>query len=294
MSTDLITQLKNEIATIGGGVDEDTRAVAGSGATSKRISIEGGVFRKIVNGKEVGAIEDRHMNVIFVKLAHNPNRIYYKDAYKRGVKVAPTCWSSDSKVPDADVQSPMASRCEECPMSVKGSGSNGMGTACRLSWRTAVVLPNDPSGDIMQLTLPAASCFGKENAGRYPFRPYVQMLAANNISVGRVITRMQFDTNSSAPKLVFAPVGAVPPEHVPMVLDQAKTQAAEQAVKLTIYIPKEEGEAAEAAAPVPQIEASVPADTPEPKLRESKKAEAAAAPQANLADVMSKWAGKKG
>ena len=183
MSNDIIANLKNELAQIQGGVDEDTRAVAGGGGSlSKRISIKGGVFRKMAGGKEIGSIEDRHMNVIFVKMAHAPSRTYYTGAYKEGEKIAPVCWSSDSKVPDPEVKNPQASNCDKCQWSVKGSGQGGSGTACRLSWRTAVVLPQDPGGDVMQLVLPATSCFGKEEAGKWPFRPYVQMLANNNIS----------------------------------------------------------------------------------------------------------------
>ena len=105
MSNDIIASLKSELAQIQGGVDEDTLAVAGGGlGGSKRISIKGGVFRKMAGGKEVGTIEDRHMNVIFVKMAHAAARTYYSGTYKEGEKASPTCWSSDGKTPDAEVK----------------------------------------------------------------------------------------------------------------------------------------------------------------------------------------------
>ena len=281
MSNDIITSLKNELAQIPGGVDDDTRAVAGgSGNASKRISIKGGVFRKMAGGKEIGSIEDRHMNVIFVKMAHAPSRTYYTGAYKEGEKVAPVCWSTDSKAPDIEVKNPQASACDKCQWSVKGSGQGGSGSACRISWRTAVVLPQDPGGDIMQLVLPATSCFGKEEAGKWPFRPYVQMLANNNISAGRVVTKMQFDTKSPVPKLLFSPVGVVPEDDAKIVQRQKEAKAAENAVKLTVY-QQDEGEEALPAAPV--------AD--EPVVRETKKTEAA--PAADVSDVIKKWS-KKG
>jgi hypothetical protein len=230
-------------------------------------------------GKEIGSIEDRHMNVIFVKMAHTASRTYYTGAYKEGEKLAPVCWSSDGKVPDAEVKSPVASRCEECPMSVKGSHSTGTGSACRLSWRTAVVLPNNPEGDVMQLVLPATSCFGKEEAGKFPFRPYIQMLANNNISAGRVITKMQFDTKSPVPKLLFSPVGVVPEADVATVQEQKNSKAAENAVKLTVF-QQDEGEGV--------TEVAAPA---EPVVRETKKQDAA--PAADVSDVIKKWS-KKG
>jgi hypothetical protein len=281
MSNDIIASLKSELANVQVGVDDDTRAVAGGGGNlSKRISIKGGVFRKMAGGKEIGSIEDRHMNVIFVKMAHNPARTYYTGAYKEGEKIAPVCWSSDSKTPDPEVKTPQAASCDSCQWSIKGSGQGGGGSACRLSWRTAVVLPQDPGGDVMQLVLPATSCFGKEEAGKWPFRPYIQMLANNNISAGRVITRMQFDTKSPVPKLLFSPAAVVPEEDVETVQRQKETKAAESAVKLTVY-QQDEGDASQGSAALV-----------EPVIRETKKAEEAA-PAADVSDVIKKWS-KKG
>jgi len=294
MSNEMILQLKNQLAEMGGGVDEDTRAVAGNGGTNKRISIDGGVFRKFVGGKEMGAIEDRHMNIIFVKLAHSPTRMYYADAYKKGVKVSPVCWASEAKAPDPDCPSPQAKSCDVCPMSAKGSSPMGVGSACRLSWRTAVVLPNDPGGDVMQLVLPATSCFGEESTGRWPFRPYVQMLASNNISVGRVVTKMQFDTQSSVPKLLFSPIGPVDAQEVNTILTQAKSSSAEAAVKLRVYIPNEtSAPVVTAAAPVaPAVEEEEEdGEETSPKLRESSK-KTETPPTPDLANVMAKWAKK--
>ena len=284
MSNDIIASLKSELATIPRGVDDDTRAVAGSGGNfAKRISIKGGVFRKMAGGKEIGAIEDRHMNVIFVRMAHTASRQYYSGAYKEGEKIAPACWSTDSKVPDKEVKSPQAEACDKCPWSVKGSGQGGSGTACRLSWRTAVVLPNDPSGDVMQLVLPATSCFGKEEGGKWPFRPYIQKLADNDISAGRVITKMQFDTKSPVPKLLFSPIGVVPEADIDTIMKQRESAAAETAIKLSVF-QTDEG----------QVNGPIvtgPAALEEPKLRESKKA-SDAAPAGDVTDVVKKWAKK--
>jgi len=284
MSNDIIASLKSELANIQTGVDDDTRAVAGGGASSKRISIKGGVFRKMAGGKEIGSIEDRHMNVIFVKMAHNASRTYYTGAYKEGEKIAPVCWSSDSKTPDPEVKTPQASSCDSCQWSVKGSGQGGSGAACRLSWRTAVVLPQDPGGDVMQLVLPATSCFGKEEGGKYPFRPYIQMLANNNISAGRVVTKMQFDTKSPVPKLLFSPVAVVPEADVETVQRQRETKAAEGAIKLTVY---QQDEAEVTEGPI----VTGPAAMNEPVVRDTRKADDAA-PAADVSDVIKKWSKK--
>lgn len=285
MSNDIIVSLKNQIATVKTGLDDDTRAVAGGSAGGmKRISIKGGVFRKMAGGKEVASIEDRHMNVIFVKMAHTASRTYYSGAYKEGEKVAPVCWSSDSKTPDLEVKQPQAKSCDSCQWSVKGSGQGGSGTACRLSWRTAVVLPNNPGGDVMQLVLPATSCFGKEDNGKWPFRPYIQMLASNDISAGRVVTKMQFDTKSPVPKLLFSPIAAVEAEDVDAIVRQRDSSVAEAAVKLTVY---QADEGVDTTGPI----VTGPAALEEPKLREpAKKAEATAT--GDVTDVVKKWAKK--
>jgi hypothetical protein len=283
MSKDIMASIQSQLANIEYGLDEDTKAIAGGSTTgNKRISIKGGVFRKMAGGKEVGAIEDRHMNVIFVKMAHNPSRTYYTGAFKEGEKISPACWSSDSKVPDPEVKNPQASSCDKCQWSVKGSGQGGTGTACRLSWRTAVVLPNDPNGDIMQLVLPATSAFGDEDNGRWPFRAYVKMLANHNISAGRVVTKMQFDTKATAPRVLFSPVSGVPAEIVEVLAAQAKKPAAENAVKLTVY-QQDEGEAPAAVAVGSVTAVTEPVVTSKPKKP---------AQSADVADVLKEWTKK--
>lgn len=276
--------MANELATILGssdivGLDDDTLAVAGASVRSnKRISIEGRVFRKIVGGKEQSVNTNNEMPIIFVKMAHDASRTFYKSTYKKGVKIAPACWSSDSKTPDADVTNPPASSCAECPNSVKGSGQGGQGTACRLSWRTAVVLPGDPGGDVYQLVLPATSAFGKEENGRWPFRPYIQMLANNNVSAGRVVTKMQFDINSPVPRLLFSPEAAVPAEIRDIIARQGKSPAAEAAVKLTVY--KADAEGAEPEQP----------DDKEPVVRETRRKGAETAE--DVSEIVKKWSKK--
>lgn len=295
MSNELSVILQNNPALIQTGLDADTLAVAGGAVnTSKRISIKGGVFRKYAGGKEVGAIEDRHMNVIIVKMAHNASRMYYASSYKDGEKIVPTCWSSDSRTPDADVKNPPASSCDQCPYSVKNSVA-GNGSACRLSWRTAVVLPDQPDGDVMQLVLPSTSCWQKEDNGKWGFRPYVQMLANNNVSASRIITKMQFDTKSPTPKVLFSPIGAVPPEQYAIIEKQAKSQAAESAVKLTVY----QGEQTEGEAPAqPQVVAPTPtqaqSDVAEPLLREQPTVTptAPAVNTSGVGDIVKKWSVK--
>jgi hypothetical protein len=285
MSNELSVILQSNPSLVGTGLDEDTLAVAGGGAVAsgnKRISIAGGVFRKMANGKEVGTIEDRHMNIIFVKMAHDPSRAFYAEAYKEGEKVSPTCWSSDAKKPDVDVKSPCASSCDQCDNSAKGSGNGGTGTSCRLSWRTAVVLPNDPSGDVMQLVIPATSAFGKEDNGRWPFKAYINMLAQNNVSAGRVVTKMQFDTKTKYAKVLFSAAAAVDESDYEVIKAQGKSAVAENAVKLTVF--KQDGGVSEAPA-LASPEATEPVKR-ESTTKPTEKADG------DVADIVKKWSKK--
>jgi hypothetical protein len=278
MSNELATLIANNPALIQTGLDADTLAVAGAGANqTKRLSIKGGVFRKMSGGKEVGSIEDRHMNIIFVKMAHAASRQCYEGTYVEGQASSPVCWSNDSVKPDADVEHPCAPTCDVCPNSAKGSNDSGVGAKCKLSWRTAVVLPQDPSGDVLEFVIPAASSFGKEENGRWPFKSYVSMLASNNIAAGRVVTKVQFDTKVQFPKVLFSPAGAVDQADYDTVTRQGKSQAAESAVKLSIYKKKEDGAAA------PEVS--------EPTVRESTK-RATSEKATDATDVIKKWTKK--
>jgi len=273
MSNELAVVLQ-KASLVAKGLDDDTKAVAG-GMQNFRISIAGGTFRMIVNGKEQASIEDRSMNVVFVKMSHNPSRTYYEGAYKEGQKSSPICWSSDSKTPDPEVKNPVSAVCATCPNAVKGSGQSGVGAACRMSWRTAVVLPQQLDGPVYQLVIPATSSFGEEENGRWPFRPYIQMLASHNVSAGAVLTKMQFDTKAKVPRVLFSPVGAVDTEDLEAIRKQSQNPSALNAVKMTVYQSD-------------KIE-----DEEEPVKRESdKRAQVQATSDGTASDLVKKWAKK--
>jgi hypothetical protein len=141
----------------------------------------------------------------------------------------------------------------------------------------------------MQLVLPATSSFGKEDNGRFPFRPYIQHLASHNVSAGRVITKMAFDTKSPTPKVLFSPAGKVPDEDLPTIAQQAKSVAAETAVKMNVFQSDNSGET-EVARPQSARQEVEEGDMPEPIKRESTKA--APSDEKDISDVVKKWSKK--
>ena len=210
------------------------RALTGggaAGATGKRISIKGGVFRLIDGGKELAAIDERHLDVVIIKAAPEVSRQFYAAAYNADTVSAPDCTSNDGKTPDASSKNKQAETCMACAQNQAGSGQ-GNSRACRYLQRMAVVLANDIEGSVMQLTLPATSIFGKEQGDKRALQAYARYLAAQNPPVNpeQIVTRMKFDTTSEAPKLLFAATRWLTDDEYDTVQTQAETDDAKKAV----------------------------------------------------------------
>lgn len=234
--------MSNELAMLDSGLpaylkelelDDITKSLMGGGSSVKRISIKGGVWRMMVNGKEIAKNEERSMNVVIVNAAPKTSRTFYAGVYKEGEVSAPDCWSAEGDVPDAKAQNPQAKRCVDCPQNVKGSGQ-GESRACRFNQRLAVVLANDINGDIFQLTLPGQSIFGEGAPGKWPLQTYAKMIGSKGIPISTVVTEMRFDTDSATPKLTFKPVKVLERADALAAIEQGKTEAAIKAITMTV------------------------------------------------------------
>jgi hypothetical protein len=201
----------------------------------KRVSIKGGVFRLLASGKEIASIEDRHLDVIIVKAAPKVSRIFYAGGYdKDAAAAAPDCTSADGEKPDAGVKNKQSSSCTTCPQNIAGSG-NGQSRACRYQQRLAVVLANNPDGDVLQVTLPATSIFGKEDGDKRPLQAYARYMAAQTppVNLDAIVTRMKFDTKAESPKLFFSPMRWLTDDEYESAQEQSKSKDAEKAVAVT-------------------------------------------------------------
>ena len=305
-------------------LSDTAKALTGGGAglSTKRISIKGGVFRLVAGGKEITSIEDRHLDVIIVRAAPKVSRIFYAGAYNADAIVRPDCWSNDGEKPDASITAPQGATCMGCPQNEAGSG-NGNSRACRFQQRLAVVLANNPEGDVLQLTLPATSIFGKEDGDKRPLQAYARFLAAQTPPVNpeQIVTRMKFDTKAEAPKLFFAPTRWLTDDEYPIAVSQGDSDDAKKAVTLTVAqadgvkappmtipgaapkpVAKPMGEmmdeddtaamaAVKAAKPKAKAKAEPVAEAEdEPEVRkETAKAAAVPAKKSKLADIVSDW-----
>lgn len=236
--------MSNELAILDAGLpsylkelelDDVTKSLMSSGGGGmKRISIKGGVWRMMVNGKEVAKNEERSMNVVIVNAAPKVSRTFYMKQYTEGGEVtAPDCWSADGEVPDAKAANPQAKRCVDCPQNIKGSGQ-GDSRACKHNKRIAVVLANDIKGDVFQLTLPGQSIFGEGSHGKWPLQTYANMIASKGIPITAIVTEMRFDTDSATPKLTFKPLRVLDAAEHQTAIEQGKTEAARRAVTMTV------------------------------------------------------------
>jgi hypothetical protein len=268
-------------------LDATTKALMGGGSSTKRLSIKGGVFRMIVSGEEVARNEERAMNVVIVAAAPKTSRTFYEGVYEEGVKAAPVCWSADGDKPDSAVKSPQASSCATCPKNVKGSG-NGDSRACRYSHRLAVVLENDIEGAVYQLTLPAASVFGKGENGKWPLQTYAQMVASKGVPITSVVTEMRFDTSAQSPKLTFKPVRFLETDEFMAAVEQGKSPDASRAIAMTVYqMDETKQETTKPVKAAPAVEEDD--EDVAPKKISTKKVQEEPAPKAKISSILSEW-----
>ena len=297
------------------GLSETAKALAGgSGGGGKRISIKGGVFRLLSNGKEVASIEDRHLDVVIVKAAPKVSRVFYAKTYDSDAVTGPDCWSPDGEAPSPDSANKQASRCSECPQNIAGSGQ-GNSRACRYQHRLAVVLADSVEGDVLQLALPATSIFGDAQGDNRPLQEYARWLAAQDISPETVVTRMKFDTKSESPKLFFKAMRWLSDDEYATVEIKGESPDAKKAITMTVAKmdnvapaklegkppvkalakPEVQEEEEEAPAPAPKVKkAAKPAPAPaeevdEPEVRTAPPKKPVVAEKTALASMVSEW-----
>jgi len=273
-----------------GGLDETTKALmgnAGSGVTSKRISIKGSVFRMMVGGKEVAQNEDRAMPVVIVAASPYNSRTFYDSNFSEEATIkTPTCFSDDGIIPNKKSLEAQSVTCAKCPQNVDGSNPSGKGRACRFSRKLAVVLENDQTGDIFQITLPAQSIFGKPENGKMPLESYVRLLGGNNVPVTSVVTEMRFDTASATPKLTFKALRYL--EEDEFVNSQKKGKSPEAKAAIGSITTAVEADAPKLSAPKEPTPPAVEKAVEEEPVKRPKKTEAETPKDIN--EVLDDWA----
>lgn len=175
---------------------------------------------QIVEGETVLAEVPAGNTIPVVVVGASPvSRSYYKNNYTAGEASMPDCRSYDGVTPDANVQNPVSSRCDTCPMNAKGSSANQAGgRACRFRQNLAVISPNMPD-KLLRLPISATSIFPKDDYDGYQaFRPFVAKLRANKLQPFHVITDVRQNPKSEQTHTVFQPTGYVTQELLDAVM----------------------------------------------------------------------------
>ncbi len=283
------TQMPAEYKALLAQIDPVTSLAGGDFGSSRRISIKGGVFREIINGKEVGQFDGRTLNVVILN-ASPVTRTFYEGTYDDANPTPPACWSADSStgVPASDVpdETRQASRCADCPQNIKGSGQ-GDSRACRFQQRIAVILEEDIGKEmIYQLQIPATSLFGDAVNGQMPLQSYARFLQGHNTPCISVISTMKFDTSVATPKLTFTASRPLAIEELKSVIGLQKHADTMKAIEFTVA--KMDGVqkvAVQAAKPAPATQVAQPqaAATPAPAAQAAPATRRSRAPAAQAA-----------
>jgi hypothetical protein len=274
-------------------LDDFTKAFAKSGGSVKRITLRGRVFRLIDGGKEIAKNTDPYMDVVIVNGSKTVQKTWYAGEYNPDETSIPDCWSSDGERPDADATNPQGNRCKECEKAIKGSGGAGR-AACRYSMRLAVVLRNNPAGDIYQLILPQKSMFGQGNVESMPFLQYAKYVGQSGYNLNMLTTRLTFDTDSDFPKLVFTNAEFLDKETYSTCVEQGKSQIAINASKLS-FTKKAEPQMPKLVAPAGSAAAAIKTEeveeVAEPVVRDEKRKKVNIVPKQNqnLASMVDEW-----
>ena len=273
--------------------------MGGSGITSRRIRISNGrVFKKVVNGEEIGKAVDKQLDVIIVDWLLDPSRKFYVGAYDKNAKAKlPDCWSNDGVKPEATAKVPQAKTCMECPKNVKGSAP-GNKKACRYERRLAVLVAGDSSGDIYQITIPGASLFSDIGGNVYGFENYKKFLLANKAAPDTVVTSIIYDTEVDTAKVGFKAASHLLASQVALVDVAQKDPSTDRYLKLTaaavdgakaIAAPEPVAAIAPATASVNPFGDDDDVDEEEAPVKRAAKKETPAAPKAELNEVLGDW-----
>jgi hypothetical protein len=262
-----------------------------------------GIFRKIINGEQVGDPIRDSFNAIIVGMLNEVSRVFYEEKYDPNKDAtAPNCFSNSGSKPEPDVSDPQHSNCADCPQNIKGSGENG-GKACRYQRRIAILLEGDTSGDVYQFSIPAKSLFGKGSGNVHPFESYFKYLVMNREAPDTVVTTISYDINADGMELLFSPTRQLTDAELDLVEFAQANPETQRYTRITVAqadgvtkLPRKVEAKKEAAKPAPKVTRSEEPDDDEPMPEPVKRTKAREEPEAEavsdkLASVISEWGG---
>lgn len=191
-------------------------AAQATSAGHARISIKASRFRLNDSQGEEFVVPQHFIDVIVVDANPNKTKTFYMNKYNPAETEfkAPDCFSNNGLTPSPQSTAPQCGSCAACPHNVWGSKVTPSGAqtkACADSQRLAVILADNPDGPVYELKIPAASITN--------LAQYAKSLDQRGIPIPGIITRIEFDTKSDFPKLLFKPQGWATPQQVDIVTE---------------------------------------------------------------------------
>lgn len=204
------------------------------------------------------------VEIVVVKTCETLSRKYYIKGFDPNAKTPPDCWSTDGKLPDKTVMSPISPSCATCEMGKIGSRMTDQGKpskACGDFRRVAIVpfadIQNEAFGGPMLLQIPAASLQNYVEYGEQ-----LKQMGFKTFTVG---TRLKFDIDENYPKIVFSPYKALNDRQVQQILELRADERTARILNEELHVidPDATAETAEEAPPPkPQVR---PAAAVQPK-----------------------------
>lgn len=158
-------------------------------------------------------------------------RAYYEGAYDPSKPGSPLCSSDDGLVPDKHIAEPRSSKCETCPMAVKGSKVTESGkaiAACSQHRMLAVVPAGQLNFEPLRLKISITSDWDKNEemmkTGWFAFNNYTDFLRSKGVQhTAALVTKMKMDPDAVHPKVIFSPDRWLTAEELAVVAPIAKS-----------------------------------------------------------------------
>lgn len=193
-------------------VEENAGLTAHATASFPVLSLDGKRFTVVRDGNKTIVMNPKdpsstaqYLYLVIVRSPKYTAKAYYQGNYDADNEEGktPICFSSTGIIPDAGCSQPQCAECKSCPKNAWGSavdptGKGTKGKACRDAVRLAVA-PQDALNDPMLLRVPPTSIKS--------LAEYGNKLTKRNAPYTAVVTKVSFDPNETAQKLVFDAVG---------------------------------------------------------------------------------------
>lgn len=219
------------------------------------LGYEGKVWQINLNGEKTKLVKTNSegdeepiatMRVVVLEYAKRRGRTYYEGAYDPNKIGAPVCASDDGITPSAHIDAPQSVKCENCPMSIKGSKITDSGkpiAACSQHRILAVVPANNLDFTPLRMKIAITSDYDKQSPdleaqGWHAFSNYTSMLRAKGVQhTAALVTKMRFDPNVAYPKLLFSPDRWLEPAEMARVVSVVKSEAVTGLIESKTIVP---------------------------------------------------------